>query len=147
MNVDGKCLCGHVQYEAEIDPKTTLICHCSDCQNHAATAYGVVVGIVSEQFSLKSGDLKFYDKIADSGNVRSLAFCPNCGTRIYARTPGDSSKFFGLRVGTVRQRDQLKPRLQIWCRSAQDWTSDLSAIPQLQENPTPDDMTEVRYRE
>ncbi len=146
MNVDGKCFCGHIEYAAEVDPKSALICHCSDCQNHSGTAYGVVVGIVDEQFRLRSGELKFYEKIADSGNVRVLAFCPECGTRIYARTPGDSSKFFGLRVGTVRQRDQLKPRLQIWCQSAQDWVGDLGAIPQLQGNPTAEDMADMRSR-
>ena len=48
MNVDGKCFCGHIEYAAEVDPKSALICHCSDCQNHSGTAYGVVVGIVDE---------------------------------------------------------------------------------------------------
>jgi len=133
MKIDGTCFCGHIKYEAEIDPAKVVICHCTDCQTHSGTAYGVVVGIVNEQFRLVQGTLKTYDKIADSGNVRALAFCPECGTRIYARTPGDSSKFFGLRVGTVRQRDQLKPTLQAWCGSAQDWVQDLGGIPQWPE--------------
>ena len=146
MNVDGNCLCGHIKYDAEVDPELVFICHCSDCQNHSGTAYGVVVGVVDGQFHLRSGELKFYEKTADSGNVRALAFCPECGTRIYAKTPKDSSKFFSLRVGTVRQRDQLKPRLQVWCQSAQDWVGDLGAIPRVDQNPTVDDVAGMRGR-
>jgi hypothetical protein len=131
VKVDGNCLCGHVTYEAEIDPEQIIICHCTDCQTHSGTAYGVVAGIVDEKFRLLSGGLKTYEKIADSGTVRALAFCPECGTRIHAKTVGEGSSFFGLRVGTVRQREQLKPRRQVWCRSAQDWVGDLNAIPRI----------------
>lgn len=131
MKVDGNCLCGHVTYEAEIDPEKVIICHCTDCQTNSGTAYGVVVGIVDEKFPLLSGALKIFEKIADSGTLPALAFCPECGTRIHAETVGEGSSFFGLRVGTVRQRDRLKPSLQVWCGSAQDWVGDLRSIPQI----------------
>ena len=39
------------------------------------------------------------------------------GTRISAKTVGEGSSFFGLRVGTVRQRRELIPKAQFWCRS------------------------------
>jgi len=136
MKIDGGCFCGHVTYRAEIDPSTVAICHCTDCQRHAASAYGVVVGIVDEQFELLSGELKTYVKTADSGTKRALAFCPECGTRIYAKTVGEGSAFFGLRTGTVNQRDKLIPSRQIWCRSAQAWVMDLSAIPRNETQPS-----------
>lgn len=129
MMVDGGCLCGAVAYEAEVNPDRCAICHCADCQTHAGTAFGVVVHIEDGAFRLTSGSLKVFNKIADSGRVRALSFCPDCGTRIHARTPDDPSAFFGLRVGTIRQRDQLIPRLQVWCGSAQSWVFDLDAIP------------------
>lgn len=133
MNVDGTCLCGAVTYEAEIDPARCAICHCSDCQTHAGTAFGVVVHIENGTFRLTSGALKVFNKIADSGRIRALSFCPECGTRIHARTPDDPSAFFGLRVGTISQRNQLTPQLQVWCSSAQPWVFDLDAIPQKQD--------------
>ncbi len=58
MKVDGNCLCGHIEYEAEIDPETVAICHCTDCQTHSGTAYGVVVAIVDGRFRLLGGQLK-----------------------------------------------------------------------------------------
>ena len=137
MQVEGGCLCGHIEYKAGVDPDKVAICHCTDCQTNSGTAYGVVVAVVNEDFRLLRGELKTYEKIAESGTVRVLAFCPECGTRIYANTPGDRSKYFGLRLGTVRQRDQLKPRVQVWCKSALEWVHDLGHIPQFDGQPTP----------
>jgi hypothetical protein len=138
MKVDGSCLCGHITYEAEIDPDRVAICHCTDCQTHSATAYGVVVAVVEERFRLLTGTLKFFNKTADSGTIRALAFCPECGTRIYARTVGEGSAFFGLRTGAIRQRDRLTPKVQVFCRSAQGWVADLSAIPTFDAMPPAD---------
>ena len=129
MKVDGHCFCEFITYRATVDPKQVYICHCSDCQFHSGSAYGVVVGIVDRDFELLTGALKTFSKTADSGRIRALTFCPECGTRIHASTAGQPSDFFGLRVGTVTQRDQLKPTLQAWCKSAQAWVQDLSDIP------------------
>lgn len=131
MKVDGACLCGQITYEAEIDPDRVAVCHCKDCQVNSGTAYGVVAGVIDEQFKLLSGSLQEYEKTAESGRVRTLSFCGNCGTRIYARTKGDPSAFFGLRVGSIRQRAELVPKRQVWCNSALPWAADLSAISKL----------------
>lgn len=131
MKVDGHCFCEFVTYRATVNPEQVYVCHCSDCQTHSGSAYGVVVGIVDEDFELLTGTLKTYNKIAASGTVRALTFCPECGTRIHASTVGEGADFFGLRAGTVTQRGQLKPTLQSWCQSAQDWVQDLSDIPKV----------------
>lgn len=131
MEIDGHCFCKFITYRATVNPGQVYVCHCSDCQTHSGSAYGVVVGIVKGDFVLLSGTLKTYNKIADSGTVRALTFCPECGSRIHARTVGEGTDFFGLRVGTVNQRDQLKPTLQSWCQSAQDWAQNLNAIPKV----------------
>jgi hypothetical protein len=66
--------------------------------------------------------------MAESGRARQLSSCPECGTRIHARTKSDPKAFFGLRVGTIRQRAELKPKVQVWCGSALPWAADLSLI-------------------
>ena len=114
MNVDGTCLCGQIKFEADIDPKTTTICHCTDCQINSGTAFGYVVGAVDNSFKVLRGELSFYIKIADSGAKRELAFCGKCGTRICARPVKKQSGFFGLRVGTIRQRRGLQSKRQVW---------------------------------
>lgn len=131
MKVDGHCFCKFVSYRATVNSEQVYVCHCNDCQTHSGSAYGVVVGIVDEDFELLTGTLKTYNKIAASGTVRALTFCPECGTRIHAKTIGEGTDFFGLRAGTVVQRNQLKPTLQSWCQSAQDWVQNLSDIPKV----------------
>jgi hypothetical protein len=72
-----------------------------------------------------------YAKIGGSGAKRIQAFCPDCGSQIYATSVGDGPKIYGIRLGTVRQRDELPPKRQIWHRSAQKWLADLGAIPTI----------------
>ena len=130
MKIAGRCLCGHVTYRAEIDPERVAVCHCMDCQIHSASAFGVVAGIVGE-FELLTGSMKTFVKTADSGTKRALTFCPKCGTRIYAKTVGEGSDFWGLRVGTINQRAELQPRIQVWCDSALPWVNELRDLPGL----------------
>ena len=89
--------------------------------NNSGTAFGYVVGAVNDSFNLLKGELSFYIKLADSGAKRELAFCGKCGTRIYAKPENGKSGFFGLRVGTIRQRKSLQPKRQAWKKSCLDW--------------------------
>ena len=70
-----------------------------------------------------------YIKTADSGTKRAHAFCPVCGTSIYAAAP-ENPAHYTLRLGTIRQRHELgPPRAQIWRRSALAWIDAVADIP------------------
>ena len=133
MKVDGGCHCGNIRYEAEVDPATVVICHCTDCQTLSGSAFRTVVPTKEGSFRLLSGVPKVYVKTGESGNRREQTFCPNCGTPIYSGPVGDGAKVVSLRVGTVRQRDQMVPTDQYWFRSAQAW---LSALPTIKRRET-----------
>lgn len=133
MKIDGACHCGAITYEAEIDPGGVRLCHCTDCQTLSGSAFRVVVAAADGSFTLLSGQPKFYVKTAESGAKRAQAFCPDCGTHIYATSVGDGPKTYGLRVGTIRQRAELRPARQYWCRSALGWAMDLRAVTQFDE--------------
>jgi hypothetical protein len=135
MNVDGRCLCGYLTYEAEVDPASVRLCHCTDCQTVSGSAFRATV-LVTSGFRFNSGEPKAYVKVADSGRQRVLAFCPGCGTSIYSRPPDGEVGHFGLRVGPLRQRDALTPRAQYWCSSAQTWINDLARIPAFERGST-----------
>lgn len=128
MKIDGGCHCGEITYEAEVDPEQVLICHCTDCQTLSGSAYRTVVPALEGTFKLLTGAPKTYVKVAERGNKRTQVFCPECGSPIYSGPVGEGSTFVGIRLGTVRQRDQLTPKKQIWCRSAQHWVQELSFI-------------------
>lgn len=129
MHVDGGCHCGNISYEADIDPEAVSICHCSDCQHLTGTAYRVNVRVRKQDLVMRGGKPKIYVKTAESGNKRAHAFCPECGTPLYSTSTDADPQMFGLRVGTLRQRAQLAPKKQGWCRSAMPWSMNIDALP------------------
>jgi len=131
MKVQGQCHCGQISFEAEINPDAVRICHCTDCQSLSGSAYRLNVQTPADSLVLLSGTPKIYIKIAESGNKRAHAFCPNCGTPIYAASPHNTATY-ALRVGTLKQRAQLKPSRQIWFRSAQSWVTDLGDVEKVE---------------
>ncbi len=134
MHVNGGCHCGYITFEAEVDPAAVGICHCTDCQTLTGSAYRVTAPAPKDTFRLLSGEPTVYVKTADSGNKRAHAFCPRCGAPIYATAVGHPT-WYGLRVGTLKQRAELRPRRQIWCRSALDWAMNLEGLPKIATQP------------
>ena len=129
MKIDGACYCGAITFEADVNPESVAICHCTDCQTISGTAFRTIVPASAETFRVVSGEPKTYLKTAESGNRRVLAFCAMCGTHVWACDEGSDPGRISIRGGTVRQREQLTPRRQVWCRSAQPWLGDVASLP------------------
>ena len=132
MKIDGRCHCGEISFEADVDPETVEVCHCTDCQALSGSAYRSVVPALEGTFVLLSGEPRIYVKTAETGAKRAQAFCPTCGTPIYSTGTEPGPSLFGIRLGAVRQRGELRPSTQYWCRSAQDWTMDLRAVKRVE---------------
>lgn len=130
MKISGGCHCGAITYEAEIDPDTVAICHCTDCQTLSGSAFRVVVPAKREGFRLLTGEPKIYVKTGESGRKRVQSFCVNCGTPIYSSDVSDP-QVFSIRLGTSQQRAELPPKVQLWCQSALGWTQHLDPVRQL----------------
>lgn len=135
MKIDGGCHCGNITFVAEIEPEKVMICHCTDCQNFSGSAYRVIVPAAKDAFKLSGGQPRTYIKTAESGSKRTQGFCPECGTSIYSGAASDP-QFFMIRIGTVRQRAELRPKKQQWCRSALDWAMDLRSVRQIAKQQT-----------
>ncbi len=132
MKIDGGCHCGYITYEAEVDPEKASICHCTDCQKLTGTAFRTSIPAPDSAFRI-TGEPAIYIKTAESGGKRVQAFCPKCGSHIYATSPGEGPKVYNIRIGTARQRDRLVPKKQIWCRSQQNWLGTISSIPRVEK--------------
>ncbi|HUI95417.1 MAG TPA: GFA family protein [Xanthobacteraceae bacterium] len=131
MRIEGQCHCGSIAYAATIDPDTVGICHCTDCQTLSGSPYRAAVPAPAADFVLLRGKPRIYVKTADGGTRRAQAFCPDCGTPLYAAAPSDPP-IYSLRIGAIRQRAALRPRRQIWCDSALPWSMDIAAIDKRQ---------------
>jgi len=130
MKIDGACSCGAIKIEGEADPEKTQVCHCTDCQTGTGSAFRISILVPGATFKMTGKPAIYVKTTAESGNPRAQAFCPTCGTPIYSTTPGEGAQpSYTVRVGILRQRDQLDPRRQNWFRSARSWVTELAAVP------------------
>ena len=132
MHIDGSCHCGHVAYEAEIDPEDVSICHCTDCQQLTGSAFRVTAITRAEKVRQTGSEPKLYRKFGENGRPRLQYFCPECGSPLFTTGEGDDAMWWGIRVGTIRQRRELLPRRQIWHRSALPWLNSLNDLPAIE---------------
>jgi hypothetical protein len=134
MKVEGSCHCGYVTFAAQIDPETAGVCHCTDCQTISGSAFRTGVRSLPGTFELRSGTPTLYVKTtAESGRKREHAFCPRCGTSIYGTSVGGEPKTHTLRLGTLRPREGIAPKRQIWAQSRVGWLDSLDAVPAVEK--------------
>jgi hypothetical protein len=101
MKVHGRCHCGEITYEAEVQPGNVNVCHCRDCQILTGTAFRAGIRASAEDFHILTGKPREYTKVADSGARRVHAFCATCGSPVYSCAP-QSPKSYSLRLGAAR---------------------------------------------
>ena len=125
--LEGGCQCGAVRYRVTGAPLTYYACHCWECRKQSASAFGLSFWVKRSDFELTSGELKFWERPADSGDTTVCAFCPDCGSRLYhfgRHTPDTLS----LKAGALDDTAGLVPVGHIWTRGKQDWV-DLDCLP------------------
>jgi hypothetical protein len=134
MRIDGGCSCGAIKIEGEADPEKTQICHCTDCQTSTGTAFRISIPVPGTTFKMTGQPNIYVKTTADSGKPRVQAFCGTCASPIYSTTLGEGVQpSYTVRVGILRQRDQLAPRRQQWWRSARPWVTGLDAVPKSEK--------------
>jgi len=127
MQISGQCHCGAISFTARVDPAKVVVCHCADCQRFSGAPFRAVLPTPVHDVVLR-GQARHYVKVAESGNRRAQAFCPECGTQLYA-TEADTPQVLNLRLGCVNERAQLLPVRQIWGESAMPWLPALATAP------------------
>ena len=95
------------------------VCHCRDCQRQSGSAFGMSLVIPAETFVLHAGELNTFELRADSGRIKTCAFCPRCGVRIYNQT----SALFSIKAGTLDDTSWLVPDAHYWTKRKQAWTA------------------------
>jgi hypothetical protein len=127
MQTEGSCFCGKIAFDVTIDPSLVVICHCTDCQVLGGSAFRLTCVVKPEDLVFRNDDYTVFAKAGDSGKVRRQVFCPVCGTSICSLpAAGETGGFVSLRAPTLKVRDQLKPRAQIWCRSRASWLPEIA---------------------
>jgi len=110
--IDGGCQCGRVRYRVEGKPFGLAVCHCTECQRQSGSAFGMSLAVASSAFKLYTGALKTFEVKCESGRIKTCAFCPDCGTRIYHQTGNGMS----IKAGTLDDTSWLKPNAHYWTK-------------------------------
>ncbi|KAF7370440.1 DUF636 domain-containing protein [Mycena sanguinolenta] len=87
---NGSCLCHKVRFTVEGDPFTFVVCHCSNCQKFAGSAFMTNAFFAPDKVTITEGQdfIKAYDdNDTTSGNTLTRRFCSNCGASLFLSSP------------------------------------------------------------
>jgi hypothetical protein len=132
--LDGRCLCGAVEYSSDAEPVFQAVCHCRDCQRQTGSAFSVIVGVPADQFELK-GELATAVTIGeDHGREARRRFCPRCGSPVITESDGYPGVVI-VKAGTLDDPGWLEPQVEVWGRSAHTWIPPVEGRPRLDRGP------------
>lgn len=117
--LEGGCLCGAVRYVATAEPMIIGNCYCDDCRKSSGTTHCTHAIVPDPAFS-STGEIRYYDRPADSGNVISRGFCPDCGAAILSRNssmPGTTA----IRVSSLDDLNAVEPQMTVYASRAPSW--------------------------
>lgn len=126
----GSCQCGSITYELAEPPLKVIACHCRQCQKLSTSAFSVTAMVKASALTFH-GELKFWERLADSGNVNGAAFCPNCGNRLYHFNPADP-EHIKLKPSTLEDTRVIQPSMHVWVSEKQDWFEIPEGVPTVE---------------
>lgn len=129
----GGCQCGQVRYESNAQPLFSGNCHCRECQRVTGGAYVPAFAVPANALKI-TGEVKYYESRADSGNTFSRGFCPDCGSRIFGKTSG-FPQFVLITAGSLDDPSLFKPAMDFFTSSAQPWDYMDPKLPKFAKQP------------
>lgn len=130
----GGCACGEIRYAISDEPIFMNDCHCRDCQRQSGTGHGSYLTFPSREKVTLQGAAKQWDIVSDSGNVKTRAFCPSCGSPVYftsVATPG----MFTLHAASLDDPSRYKPQVVTYGVRAPAWDRVDPALPVFDKMP------------
>jgi len=121
------CLCGAVRFSIAAEPMAARSCWCRLCQYLGGGGPTTNVCFPADKVTI-SGEIRYHESIADSGNKMRRGFCPTCGTPLTSEAESRPHLTF-LRAGTLDDPNLIGPQATIWTSAAPDWACIDDRIP------------------
>jgi len=131
----GGCACGAIRYECSAPPLFAVNCHCRDCQRESGSAYGAILGVPGNAFTVTRGTPTTYTVTADSGRPTTRAFCGDCGTPLYGVPGSAAGAMATIRAASLDDPGLFRPTQDIYTSSAQPWDHMDPALPKARKLP------------
>lgn len=127
MPTGAGCLCGAVRIRIDAEPMAARACWCRLCQYLGGGSGTVNVCFPTEAVTT-TGEVSWYDSIADSGNAMRRGFCPECGTPLFSLANSRPHLTF-IRAGALDDPSLIGPQATIWTAEAPDWACISEDVP------------------
>lgn len=130
----GGCACGAIRYEIPGEPLAMADCQCRDCQRKSGTGHGSYLTFAGRGSVKLAGKAAHWDLAADSGNVKTRAFCPTCGSPVYllfAAMPD----LFTVHAASLDDPGRYTPQMVLYRARAHAWDHVDLAVPQFDGMP------------
>ena len=117
--VEGSCQCGSVKLRLLAAPQMVVACHCRECQKLSTSAFSLTAMVKASDLEIE-GELKDWQRMAESGNVAAAKFCPQCCNRIYHYNPAQP-EMLKLKPSYFSDISFIQPTAHAWVSEKQDW--------------------------
>ncbi|WP_380875034.1 aldehyde-activating protein [Sphingomonas sp. DBB INV C78] len=135
MSVSGGCLCGAVRFTVDATPLGVRTCWCRLCQYLAAGNATVNVIFPADKLTV-TGEVRWHEAVADSGNHMRRGFCPECGTPLFSDALV-RPHLAVIRAGALDDPNLVAPQSTIWTSAAPDWAHIDPDLPQHEQQAPP----------
>lgn len=129
----GGCLCGAVRYTCTAEPAMAGHCHCEDCRRSSGSGHSSHLAVPDASLTL-TGKTKGYARAADSGNMVTRHFCPECGSPLFSRNDAMPGMIF-LRASSLDDLEVFKPQMHVYAARAASWDHPAAELPAFDKMP------------
>jgi hypothetical protein len=129
----GGCACGAIRYQISGEPIFSNDCQCRDCQRESGTGHGSHLTFARAGVTV-TGEASHWDIVADSGNVKTRAFCPVCGSPVYM-TFATMPDIFTIRAASLDDPGRYKPQVVSYAIRGHAWDCLDADLPKFERMP------------
>lgn len=130
----GGCACGAIRYEISAEPLVMADCQCRQCQRKSGTGHGSYLTFADRKSVKLEGDATQWDIAGDTGNVKTRAFCPTCGSPVYM-TFKAMPDLFTIHAASLDDPGRYKPQMVMYRASSHAWDKVDPALPRFDGMP------------
>ena len=124
----GGCACGAIRYSIAGEPRVMTDCQCRDCQRKSGTGHGSYLTFAGRKNVTLQGRATEWDIAGDTGNIKTRAFCPTCGSPVYM-TFAAMPDLFTVHAASLDDPGRYKPQMVIYGRRGHAWDKVDPALP------------------
>ena len=101
------------------------MCHCLAYRQRSGSAFSAQARFRLDQVTI-TGRTKSWVRTADSGNLITYAFCPDCGSTVHY-TGGNFPDLVAVPVGAFADPHFPAPQFSVWETRKSEWVEILGA--------------------